>query len=171
MKNTNNTILQGIMTLFAFATANDYHLGTDQGNRVLMLGILSILQNVFSTEQLIDSIKEIASGNFHNLENLLDETLNTKNLFKTMQYSPDKKEIQCLIYQLTPREKEVLTLMTNGLMNKEIANKIGLREGTIKCHVKSIFNKLNVRARTEAVVLAIKSGLIDINISLEAKKL
>ena len=63
---------------------------------------------------------------------------------------------------LTPREKEVLTLIARGRSNKEIAAALGVTEGTVKLHVTSILAKLEVNARTEALVVAVQRGIIDI---------
>ncbi len=61
---------------------------------------------------------------------------------------------------LTAREKEVLKLVTQGANNKEIAEKLVLREVTVKTHLNSIFKKLKVTNRTQAVLLALKTDLI-----------
>ncbi len=63
--------------------------------------------------------------------------------------------------QLTPRQQEVLREMALGLSNKEIARKLGMLEGTVKVHVKAILQKLNVRNRTEAVMISIRNGSIE----------
>jgi len=64
---------------------------------------------------------------------------------------------------LTPRELDVLRLMTNGLRNKEIGAELGISEQTTQGHIKSIFSKLNVHDRTEAVTVAIRRGIIHID--------
>lgn len=61
--------------------------------------------------------------------------------------------------RLTEREKEVLQLIAKGLNNKTMAGALNLSEGTVKIHVKNIFNKLNVSTRTEAAILAAQMGL------------
>jgi DNA-binding NarL/FixJ family response regulator len=62
--------------------------------------------------------------------------------------------------QLTPRELEVLELMAQGMSNKEIAVKIGRTDETVKIHLKSVFAKLKVATRTEAVRVALGRGLV-----------
>ncbi len=57
---------------------------------------------------------------------------------------------------LTEREQEVLTLMTEGLNNQEIATSLTISERTVKYHVGNIYGKLGVKTRTEAVVIALK---------------
>ncbi|MEU6217596.1 response regulator transcription factor [Streptomyces sp. NPDC047022] len=61
---------------------------------------------------------------------------------------------------LTPREVEVLTLLGRGLSNTELAGALTLSESTVKTHVARIFAKLNLRDRTQAVVLAYETGLV-----------
>ncbi len=61
---------------------------------------------------------------------------------------------------LTPREAEVIALMAEGLSNKLIADRLKISDHTAKFHVNSILNKLGAETRTEAVVLAARSGLL-----------
>lgn len=61
---------------------------------------------------------------------------------------------------LTPREVEVLTLVANGLANKEIAQKLGTASGTVKIHVQNILAKLRATDRTHAVTIALQRGII-----------
>jgi len=64
--------------------------------------------------------------------------------------------------RLTPRELEVVELMSQGLSNKEIAVSIGRTDETVKIHLKSVFAKLKVTTRTEAVRVALTRGLVHI---------
>jgi DNA-binding NarL/FixJ family response regulator len=61
---------------------------------------------------------------------------------------------------LSSREMEVLQLLMNGKKNKEIANMLGITEATVKSHVSAILMRLNVNDRTEAVVTALRRGLV-----------
>lgn len=63
---------------------------------------------------------------------------------------------------LTLREREVLLLMTQGLSNRAIAEKLYVTERTVKFHVGNILGKLGVRSRVEAVRVAIEQGLVDV---------
>jgi DNA-binding NarL/FixJ family response regulator len=62
---------------------------------------------------------------------------------------------------LTNRESDVLQLLAQGCCNKLIARELGIGLGTVKTHVKGVFDKLGATARTHAVVLATRRGLID----------
>ncbi|GMU52877.1 MAG: hypothetical protein AMXMBFR33_20230 [Candidatus Xenobia bacterium] len=61
---------------------------------------------------------------------------------------------------LTARERELLSLLADGLANKEMAGRLGISEHTVKFHLSSIFTKLDANSRTEAVTAAIRRGLI-----------
>ena len=64
------------------------------------------------------------------------------------------------IEHLTPREQEVLQLLAQGLSNKLIAARLGISDHTVKFHVNAILAKLAVQSRTEAVVRAVRLGLV-----------
>jgi DNA-binding NarL/FixJ family response regulator len=62
---------------------------------------------------------------------------------------------------LTPKEKEVLVLLAKGASNLEIADKLCVRDVTVKTHLNSIFKKLKVTNRTQAVLLAMQIDLVN----------
>ena len=80
--------------------------------------------------------------------------------FQRLSWRSDDEDIMS---PLTPREIEILEYIAKGYLNKQIAVELGISEQTIKNHVTSILRKLNANARTEAVVLAIKQGVISIS--------
>ena len=61
--------------------------------------------------------------------------------------------------KLTPRENEILSLLAEGQSNKVIARNLGISDGTVKLHVKSILRKLGVHSRVEAAVIAVEQGM------------
>jgi ATP/maltotriose-dependent transcriptional regulator MalT len=67
-----------------------------------------------------------------------------------------------LIESLTAREHEVLALLADGLPNREIAHALAISEHTVKFHLASIFGKLGVSTRTEAVQRGVRLGVIEI---------
>jgi NarL family two-component system response regulator YdfI len=74
--------------------------------------------------------------------------------------SPEAAQPIGLERMLTPREAEILNMMAEGLGNKQIAWRLSISEHTVKFHISSIFTKLQVSSRTEAVTSGIRQGLI-----------
>jgi len=64
--------------------------------------------------------------------------------------------------QLSKREQDVLRLLGTGMSNREIANTLGIAEGTIKFHVNNILSKLQVSDRTQAALIALKRGIANL---------
>ena len=61
---------------------------------------------------------------------------------------------------LSPREQEILALLADGLVNKQIAARLGISTNTVKTHLELLFDKLGVATRAEAVATAVKEGLL-----------
>lgn len=113
----------------------------------LQSGIRSILPSDVSREQLIEAIRATSAGLavFH-------PELIPSMVVPTVRSSEPAP--------LTPREIEVLTMLAEGMGNKAIAQHLNLSEHTVKFHISSIFSKLEVSSRTEAVILGAKQGWI-----------
>lgn len=71
------------------------------------------------------------------------------------------EDVQHNLAELTPREHEILCLLAEGQSNKVIARNLGITDGTVKLHVKSILRKLQVHSRVEAAVIAVERGMCD----------
>ena len=117
-------------------------------------------------EEIYEAMKAGASG-FVLKEMPLDQLLEAiRAISRGEQYVP--REIAArmgerLLAHLSPRETEVLRLLARGLSNKEMGGQLGVVEGTVKLHVASIFNKLGVSDRTQALVEAIKRGIVHVD--------
>jgi ATP/maltotriose-dependent transcriptional regulator MalT len=75
---------------------------------------------------------------------------------------PAARQQEPLVEALTAREHEVLALVADGLPNREIAHALDISEHTVKFHLASIFGKLGVSTRTEAVQRGLRLGVIEI---------
>ena len=80
---------------------------------------------------------------------------------KLLRHVSGKQETPPEVETLTPREREVLHLLAQGLQNKEIARELVITERTVKFHVSSILGKLDAGNRTEAVAIAAQAGLVE----------
>jgi len=82
------------------------------------------------------------------------------------QYMPPEIAMRVgerLLAQLSPREIDILHLLARGRSNKEIAAQLGVVEGTVKIHITNIFSKLGVNDRTQALIEAVKRGIVQID--------
>jgi len=102
-------------------------------------------------EQLIEAIKGTAAGKTH-----VDPNVAGK-LFSQVSQAPAVET--SLTASLSEREREVLSLLACGLSNADIASRLYLSEGTVRNYVSAIFVKLGVSDRTQAAVLALRSGI------------
>jgi ATP/maltotriose-dependent transcriptional regulator MalT len=75
---------------------------------------------------------------------------------------PPTRRIDPLIESLTTREHDVLAFVADGLSNREVAQELSISEHTVKFHLASIFGKLGVSTRTEAVQRGVRLGVIEI---------
>lgn len=113
-------------------------------------------------EQLAEVVRRTARGEHPINDTLLAYPRVAEKVLRQFQDLSWGKGVEEYISPLTPRETQILTLMARGYLNKQIAAELYLSEQTIKNHVTSILRKLDANARTQAVVNAIRRGLIDV---------
>jgi DNA-binding NarL/FixJ family response regulator len=105
-------------------------------------------------EDLIAAIHTIAAG-----DSLLSPSVTSRVIERMATgVAPDAAQ-DARLAELTPREREVLELLSGGLSNAEIAETLVVEESTIKTHVKRILSKLGVRDRVQAVIFAYETGV------------
>jgi DNA-binding NarL/FixJ family response regulator len=105
---------------------------------------------------LVAATRAVAGGDAW-LDPAVAKTLITEFAARPDSALPPMEDLKLL----TPREREVLILMAYGLNNSEIAGRLVVGEGTVKTHVSRILMKLGLRDRTQAVVMAYRSHLMD----------
>lgn len=120
----------------------------------MRLHTLGFLLKDGPTSRLTDAIRLVANGTFVCETELIRHILT--RLSRAASYAGDEGNGQ----NLTDREMEVLTLVTRGRSNKEIAHELFLSEGTVKAHVSHIMSKLSVDRRTDLVRHALTTGLV-----------
>jgi len=121
------------------------------------------LSKEITAEELVDVIRHVARGEHPINESLTACPKVAEQVLHQFQELFRRSEAEAFISPLTPREIEILNYIAQGYLNKQIAIELGISEQTIKNHVTSILRKLNANARTEAVVVAIRQGLISIS--------
>ncbi len=112
-------------------------------------GALSYLLKDSPPEKLVEAIRAAKRN-----ESVLHPLIAKKIMRKMREPEP-------LIERLTAKEREVLSLMAEGLANKEIGEKLYISESTVKSHVSSILRKLEVQDRTQAVIKVMEERLLD----------
>jgi len=123
----------------------------------------SYLSKESTADQLVETIRRVAHGEHPINDSLTTRPKVAEQVLLQFQELSRRTEAEAVISPLTPREMEILKYIGMGYLNKQIAAELNISEQTIKNHVTSILRKLNANARTEAVVLALKQGLISIN--------
>jgi DNA-binding NarL/FixJ family response regulator len=137
-----------VLILTTFET-DEYILGA------LRAGASGFLLKRSSPEQLVAAIHTVAEG-----EALLSPSV-TRRLIDRVSVQPlIGGEDDPRLAELTPREREVLELIAQGLSNAEIAEALVVERTTVKTHVKRVLMKLGARDRVQAVILAYEWGLV-----------
>jgi DNA-binding NarL/FixJ family response regulator len=143
-------------------------LGADQSARILILTTFDLDEYVYEAlragasgfvlkddppEQLLTAIRTVAEG-----EALLSPGITKRVIkqFTRISHPAPPRELE----ELTERELEVLRLIARGLSNAEIGRELYISDTTVKTHITHILQKLNLRDRVQAVVLAHESGLL-----------
>jgi len=120
----------------------------------LRVGASGFLLKDAPADQLVTGIRVVAAG-----DALLAPSV-TRRLIEEFALRPRPHTRPEQLEALSPRELEVLTLVARGLSNTEVAGELCLSDATVKTHVSRILQKLGLRDRVQAVVLAYESGLL-----------
>ena len=123
------------------------HAGDSEISRSLKKGVSGYVCKDVSEVELIKAIRIVNAGKKYipaDIAEILSENFNRE--------------------ELTPSEQKILQMLVGGKSNKEIAFDLNVSENTVKTHVKNVFEKLGVSDRTSAATLAIKRGLVRIDV-------
>lgn len=112
-------------------------------SKAMRLGAKGFIPKSTSTQTIADALKQIMLGNSWLPEGMLIDL---------EQESPEAN-IAKLVGELTPKQFQVLKLLQEGLLNKQIAFDLNITEATVKAHISAVFRKLEVHTRTQAVLL------------------
>jgi DNA-binding NarL/FixJ family response regulator len=128
--------------------------------RAMKAGARGYILKTMVTSQLVHAIEEVASGKIFLPSQLTTKFFDEFHSKITQANRPDPAK-QAMLSYLTTREKEVLKLLTEGITYKGVADRLVISETTVKTHVNNIFQKLQVNDRTQAVLYALKFGLVE----------
>ncbi|MEU7911044.1 response regulator transcription factor [Microbispora bryophytorum] len=141
---------------------------TGSGTRVLILTTFDLDEYVYdalragaggfllkdvTAERLFDAVRVVAAG-----DALLAPSITRRLIAEFARFRPTPEP--AVPAALTPRETQVLRLVSEGLSNAEIATRLTVTEETVKTHVSRVLGKLGLRDRTQAVVMAYETGLV-----------
>ena len=122
----------------------------------LSAGASGFLLKDAGAERLFEAVRVVAAG-----EALLAPAVTRRLIAEFARQRPRVRPTPERLSELTPRETEVLRLIAEGLSNLEIAERLVLSDETVKTHVSRVLFKLGLRDRTQAVVAAYESGLVE----------
>ena len=157
------------MPLMDGLTATEKIVARCPGTRVIILTTFDLDENVYralkagaagfllkdaTRDQLIGAVRAAADG-----ETPLSPRLTRRLVQHYVSRPPHPAKMPAGFNELTDREREVFRLVARGLSNLEISGELGIGEGTVKTHVAHVLMKLQVRDRTQAVILAYEAGI------------
>ncbi|MDD5399220.1 MAG: response regulator transcription factor [Dehalococcoidia bacterium] len=115
-----------------------------------------------SSQELITIIRRASRGEYPLNDSFLSQPKVAAQVLEQFQDFSWGKGVETFVSPLTPRETQILNYMAKGYLNKQIAGMLDISEQTIKNHVTSILRKLDANARTQAVITAVRRGIISL---------
>ena len=125
--------------------------------RAVEAGAAGVLHKSADVDAILDATRRLGEG-----ESLVSEDELVSLLRLAGQSREEETEARASIEQITPREREVLQKLAEGLSNKEIAARLHMSVDTERTHMMNILNKLGVHSRLQALVFAARYGLVEI---------
>jgi DNA-binding NarL/FixJ family response regulator len=120
-------------------------------------GAAGVMHKSASMSDLVEAVRRLAAG-----EQLLSQQEVIEALRYLTRVRESNREAQLASARLTPREREVLKALAEGSSDKEIAQQLHVGVGTVHSHVTNILSKLEVSSRLQALVFAVRHGLVTI---------
>jgi two-component system, NarL family, nitrate/nitrite response regulator NarL len=112
-------------------------------SQAINLGVMGVLRKNSEVELCLQCLRQVAAGNFWVEHELNNRLLRTRTI------------------RLTPRERQLMTMLAQGLRNKELAYRLGITEGTVKVYLSHLYEKVGANDRFELALLALKNLAID----------
>ena len=142
----------GATALVLSATADERHLAT-----AIEAGAAGVMHKSAPVDDLVEAVRRLAAG---------QQLLSQEEIIEALRYltrvRESNREAQLASAMLTPREREVLQALAEGSSDKEIARRLHVGVGTVHSHVTNILSKLEVSSRLQALVFAVRHGVVTI---------
>jgi DNA-binding NarL/FixJ family response regulator len=116
---------------------------TERIFKALRAGACGYLLKRCTPEELLGAIREVRQGG---------APMSREIARKVIASFQEPVAAAAEVEGLSPREREILELLAGGFPNKEIADRVGLTDGTVRWHLRHVYHKLHVRSRTEAAL-------------------
>jgi DNA-binding NarL/FixJ family response regulator len=116
---------------------------TERIFRALRAGACGYLLKRCTPEELISAVREVRQGG---------APMSREIARKVIASFREPLKAAAEVEELSPREHEILELLAQGFPNKEIAHRVGINDGTVRWHLRHVYDKLHVRSRTEAAL-------------------
>jgi DNA-binding NarL/FixJ family response regulator len=129
----------------------------DRLARAVGAGAAGVLHKAADVATILDAIRRLHRG-----ERLIAPDEAAAALRLTQGSGRERQQEAALLDSLTPREREILEVLAEGLSDKEIAARFTVSIATVRTHVNAILAKTGARSRTQALILAVRHGLVEI---------
>jgi len=134
------------------ATADQRHLAT-----AIEAGAAGVMHKSAPMGELVEAVRRLATG---------DQLLSQEEVIEALRFltreRESHREARLASDRLTPREREVLQALAEGSSDRDIARRLHVGEGTVHSHVTNILSKLEVSSRLQALVFAVRHGVVTI---------
>lgn len=125
--------------------------------RAVEAGAFGLLLKTASTREISEAIRRTSAGQ------LLFPPQEAAELFRWLgEYREQWRIAEAVFSRITPRERDIVALLAEGLSDKEIAVRLGLREKTVRNYMTTLLHKLDIDSRNQLLILAIQHGVVTI---------
>lgn len=128
----------------------------EDGMFLLRLGVAGYANTYISPGRLSEAVKMILSGRVWFNQQIINKLIQSINAKRKQQGDGDEKGVDSILNLLSGREKEIAVLISEGLSNNEIGDKLFISERTVKSHISTIFNKTGTKSRLQLALLVLR---------------
>lgn len=125
--------------------------------KAIKAGAAGVMHKSENVEKVVEAIRRLYAG-----EQLLSQQEVADALWLLVREQEENRDTRIMLEKLTPREREVLQALAEGLSDKELAEQLYVSVGTARNHIANILAKLEVQSRLQALVFAVRHDLVKI---------